>query len=147
MATPRTFVCRATARPRFSCDGLPDGLPSEFEQAIHSQLGDEAPHSVERDRNAIATPPDRNQPSAAYLSGKMDVSGTTRVCLNVEQLVASGAHLPLRAGVCASARVPHWSLNLEGPTWRKRSGFTSLLTLKRQTPMEWTTSVSTSFRR
>src|SRR5260370_14191402 len=85
------------------------GLPSEFEQTIHSQLGDEAPHSVEPGRNAIATPPDRNQPTAAYLSGKMDVSATTRVCLNVEQLAASRAHLPLTADLRASARGPHSS--------------------------------------
>src|SRR3984893_7371932 len=34
---------------------------------------------------------------------------------SVSSLVASGAHLPLRAGVCGSARVPQWKLNPEEP--------------------------------
>src|ERR1700688_4268136 len=33
----------------------------------------------------------------------------------MSSLVASGAHLPLRAGVCGSARVPQWKLNPEEP--------------------------------
>src|SRR5260370_7707991 len=62
------------------------GLPSEFEQTIHSQLGDEAPQSVEGDRNPIPTPPDANQPSAAYLTGTMDVPRPTTVSLHATHL-------------------------------------------------------------